>query len=130
MSRERRFFDGLREILLAEARREAPREGCGLIELDRRGFTLLACRNAAEEPETTFLVDPADQLEAMAGIEARGTELFALWHSHPHEGAEPSERDRAFAAGVPELAWWITGLEPESHWLGFPAERRQPPEIQ
>lgn len=76
--------------------------------------------NAAEDPETSFLIDPDEQGSLLERIWARNEELVGIVHSHPRSGPEPSERDRAVAESQPPgLTWVIVGLEPAvDYWFG------------
>lgn len=110
--------------LFGVARQAAPLEACGLLEWDGTRMTVHTLLNVAEDPETSFLCDPYEQRHALTGIFERGTELWALWHSHPTQGALPSERDRSFAKEIGSLQWVIVGLEPAEGeptiWIGHP----------
>lgn len=124
--REKKAIEKVYGVLAAVARAEAPRETCGLIEWDGRAMHLLHCQNVAQEPETSFLLDFEDQLRALEGIERRGTEAWGVFHSHPHEGAAPSVRDREFARLLDhDWQWVIVGLVPRDGadyeiWAGDP----------
>lgn len=128
MKLSRRETKALRAVfpsLQTIAEHEAPRETCGLVEWDGRHMTLRPCENVSYEPETSFVVSARDQDRHMTEIEALGTEFWAVYHSHPHEGAGPSELDRRFAADVPHVRWLIAGLAPEDgtaveFWVGYP----------
>lgn len=108
--------DWLRAELVRRADREAPLEACGLISRaasDARvspgRIALWEAENAAEQPETSFLIAPQAQFDLLASIERYGHTLAGIYHSHAHSGPEPSERDRAIAAGWPGLTWVIVG---------------------
>jgi proteasome lid subunit RPN8/RPN11 len=70
-------------------------EVCGLIGADSTG-TPASCypvENSAATPETRFLLDASQQIEAMRQIRDKGETLFAIYHSHPHSPAQPSPTD-------------------------------------
>lgn len=106
--------------LIEIGRQEAPQEACGLIEWDGHRTTVHRLLNVSDSPEDSFLCDPLEQRRALEEIFDRGTELWALWHTHPSQGSQPSERDRAFAARVGSLRWLIVGLDPVGYWVGRP----------
>lgn len=108
---EHRALRHLIPALRDHATSEAPNECVGLIEWDGTALTLIRLQNVAGEPRTSFLVDPDEQVAALKGIESRGTEFWGILHSHPSEGAHPSELDRRFAENLP-VHWLIVGLEP------------------
>ena len=108
----------LRTEMVALAEQEAPREAVALLSQPKRTpdgqtptVTLHQAKNASEEPETSFLIHPAEQTLLLTEIWRAGEELVGIFHSHPRSSPEPSERDRAIAAGHPQpLTWVIVGL--------------------
>lgn len=110
--------DWLKAELVRRAEREAPLEACGVISAhpgpsDRQGsrIGLWEARNAAQEPETSFVLDPAEQMRILTRIWEGGEDIVGIYHSHPHSSAKPSERDRLVARShlVP-VTWVIVGL--------------------
>jgi [CysO sulfur-carrier protein]-S-L-cysteine hydrolase len=86
-----------REEIVAHARREAPRECCGL--LVGRGGAIeeaVRARNLADAP-TRYFMDPRDHFDALRHARSRGVDVLGFYHSHPHSAAWPSETDRAEA---------------------------------
>lgn len=70
-------------------------EVCGLIGADSQGLPV-SCYpvdNSASTPQTRFLLDASQQIEAMRQIRDKGETLFAIYHSHPHSPAQPSPTD-------------------------------------
>ncbi|OQW74450.1 MAG: hypothetical protein BVN35_10230 [Proteobacteria bacterium ST_bin11] len=70
-------------------------EVCGLIGADKQGMPV-SCYpvdNSASTPQTRFLLDASQQIEAMRQIRDKGESLFAIYHSHPHSPAQPSPTD-------------------------------------
>jgi proteasome lid subunit RPN8/RPN11 len=84
------------ESVIGHAREAAPHECCGLL-LGRGQDVVDAVRtrNAADAPETQFLIDPGEHIAARRAARARGLEIVGFYHSHPGSSAAPSERDRA-----------------------------------
>jgi len=94
-----------RERLIELARAAYPAEGCGLLV----GASLLSgaivrvvdvtsARNRnVERARDRYELDPADQLAAEDAAAARGLDVVGVWHTHPDQGALPSETDRAGA---------------------------------
>ncbi len=112
----------------------APGECCGILTGSRDGSqahveAVHRTANVADEPRTTYEVDPAQQLEIMTACEDRGRDVVGFYHSHPAGPGRPSPTDRARAtwvdhtyvivsleAGHPFVgAWFLTdeGFEPE-----------------
>ncbi len=98
-----------RETVIADARREAPRECCGVL-LGRGEMILEAVpvRNIAEAPDR-FLLDPEQHIRIRREARARGLEVVGFYHSHPHSPPIPSPTDLAEAT-YPECLYAIVGL--------------------
>lgn len=91
-----------------ESRR--PEEACGLLAgwVSREAATVecvIPMRNVLQSANR-YRLDPAEQLEAFAWIEAQGLELVGIYHSHPEGPATPSETDIS-EAGYPQAVYWI-----------------------
>lgn len=86
-------FEDFREEIFAHAREQAPRECCGLIDT---GGTVHRAHNAATG-EAEFAIAAADQFRIFEAMRADGTELAAIYHSHPTTEAYPSPQDIAQA---------------------------------
>lgn len=83
-----------------------PEEGCGLIAgTEGLAQTVYPVRNSLASP-IAYEMEPVEQLEAMLDLENRGLDLLAIYHSHPHGPAEPSETDISMAY-YPEAAYLI-----------------------
>jgi proteasome lid subunit RPN8/RPN11 len=86
-----------------------PDEACGLLGGPTSGAgeptgvvsTVFPCRNA-DASARTYTVDSRDLIKAMRAAEERGDELVAVWHSHTHTDAYPSDTDVRQAV---EPAW-------------------------
>jgi [CysO sulfur-carrier protein]-S-L-cysteine hydrolase len=124
------------EALLAHALAELPAECCGLLagRLSADGtvgdvthhFPLV---NELKSP-TEFLSDPYSMLRADKAIRSEGTDVLAVYHSHPTSDPVPSrkDRERSYSPRVmnliigtketPEVrAWWLTETDYcEAEW--------------
>ena len=92
------------------------KEVCGLLAEDQAAVcSLYRIPNIAEEPETTFFMDPQSQIAALRTMRQYRESLCAIYHSHPHSEAIPSDRDRNMAAypGTTYLILSLLGDEPE-----------------
>jgi [CysO sulfur-carrier protein]-S-L-cysteine hydrolase len=100
------------DAIIAHARKDLPRECCGLLlGTDRRVEHAVPTRNALDSP-TRFLVDPADHFAALRESRARGLAIVGAYHSHPASTPVPSERDVQEAAY--DFIYLIVGLaEPD-----------------
>ena len=101
----RRFHDQI----VQQAFEELPNEACGLIAAtDGTPVRLYRMRNADESP-TTYRLDPKEQLRTFDEIEDEGLDLYAIYHSHTHSEAYPSETDRR-QAFYPEAYYLLVSL--------------------
>lgn len=92
-----------------------PEEGCGLMGgVDFRVERVIPISNAAHRTDR-FRMDPREQIEALASLEADGLELVAIYHSHPQGPAELSSTDLNEAA-YPDSAYLIFS-SPEAGWV-------------
>ncbi len=124
------------EAIIAHARREAPREACGLVaghgERIERVYPVanraeLAVEFFAERglippgrdyrPEAPgsiaverFFMDPEEQFRVLREIEASGLEHLGSYHSHPATEAYPSRTDVELAAFWPGMLLMICSL--------------------
>ena len=99
------------EPFVAQARREAPYEACGLVAGDAAGRPLRyhPMRNVAGRLDW-FEPDPAELLRLTLHLEEAGETLWAICHSHPRSPARPSASDIALAA-YPDTLYLICSLQ-------------------
>jgi len=85
--------------LLAHARREDPRECVGLL-LGVGGVAAeaVALENVANRPEVRYRAEPRQLLAALRKAEEAGSQVMAIYHSHPRGPARPSATDLAEAS--------------------------------
>lgn len=105
------------DAIVEHARREWPRECCGLLI---GGAELISesreARNARES-EVAFLVDPADHFAAIRRARAAGTTVVGAYHSHPRSPATPSPADIR-EANDPQFVHVIVSLAGAEPQLG------------
>ena len=101
------IFSTAAEQIRAHARRDHPREACGLL-LGRAGRIEAAVEapNVAADPACTFEIDPAVLLRVHREARSGGRELLGWYHSHPNGRGEPSAADSARAVEDGKL-WLI-----------------------
>jgi [CysO sulfur-carrier protein]-S-L-cysteine hydrolase len=101
------------EELIEHARDDAPNECCGMLAGSNGRLT--AYFRAANEfaSPMRFQIDSRDQLRITNEIEARGEEIGAIYHSHPHSEAYPSQTDVNLARWWPGVPWLICSLASE-----------------
>jgi proteasome lid subunit RPN8/RPN11 len=99
-------------VILAACQGAHPAEVCGLVGT-RHGIldSAYPVPNVAEATpgRCGFLMDSQGQFRAMCDLKDAGHELGAIYHSHPHTPAIPSEADIALAA-YPEAVHLVVGL--------------------
>ncbi|HEX6130103.1 MAG TPA: M67 family metallopeptidase, partial [Actinomycetota bacterium] len=90
--------------------REFPNESCGLIAAngDGRPVRVYPMRNADASP-VTYRLDGKEQLRVFEEMEANGWDLWAIYHSHTHSEAYPSETDVRLAF-YPEARYILVSL--------------------
>jgi [CysO sulfur-carrier protein]-S-L-cysteine hydrolase len=95
----------MRDQIVAHARRDAPRECCGVIG-GRKGHveTLYPLTNL-DQGTDFYRIDDAELFRVYQQIDGDGGEIVAIYHSHPVSRAYPSPTDVRLAA-------W-----PDAHYL-------------
>ncbi len=111
----------LMDALQGEATRAAPHECCGILLGEAGQITaILPTRNAHPTPTTHFEIDPQALIDAHRAARDGGPEVLGYYHSHPAGPAEPSNTDRAMAAGDGRI-WAIIGSDGETRfWHDLP----------
>lgn len=90
----------LASTIVAHARREQPRECCGLLlGSPSRIADVIPTRNVAEQPDARYIIDPVHHFVAIRLARRRGVQVVGAYHSHVASAARPSpaDRDEAFA---------------------------------
>lgn len=87
-------LDGvLYKEILDQGLREFPNECCGLIAAEAGApVKVFAMKNADASP-ATYRLDGKEQLRIFQEMDDRGWELWAIYHSHTHSEAYPSDTD-------------------------------------
>jgi proteasome lid subunit RPN8/RPN11 len=89
---------GVLEAIAAHARREAPRECCGLLvgDADRIDEAVPAANHAAD-PLRRYQIDPAAFFALAKRVRGTRQSVIGAYHSHPGSAAAPSRTDLAEA---------------------------------
>jgi proteasome lid subunit RPN8/RPN11 len=99
------FFDEMLQHGLAGF----PNEACGLLAgKEGRPVKFFPMTNK-DASTVTYRLDPKEQLRAFDEIDDEGWDLLAIFHTHTHSEAYPSETDRA-QAFYPEAAYLVMSL--------------------
>lgn len=95
--------------IVEQALREFPNECCGLIAAaDGVPTKIFQMRNADASP-VTYRLDGREQLKVFDEMEEQGQDLWAIYHSHTHSEAYPSETDRRLAF-YPDARYLLVSL--------------------
>ncbi len=95
--------------IVEQGLREFPNECCGVIAAaDGVPVKVVPMTNADASP-VTYRLDGKEQLHVFDEIEERGWELWAIYHSHTHSEAYPSETDVKLAF-YPEARYILVSL--------------------
>ncbi len=110
-------FDGVffKEIV-EQGLREFPNECCGVIAgRDGTPVKVYPMKNADASP-VTYRLDGREQLQVFDAMDDEGLELWAIYHSHTHSEAYPSDTDIRLAF-YPDARYMLLSLadrdEPE-----------------
>ena len=103
------------EQLVAQARRDAPNETCGLIGgQDGRAIQIYPLENVDDNPRIRYLADPQELLHAIRDVEeAHEWQVLAIYHSHPASPGYPSPTDVARAFYPDAIYILISLMNPE-----------------
>jgi [CysO sulfur-carrier protein]-S-L-cysteine hydrolase len=119
------------DAMLDHAKAELPAECCGLLAGKiaigvGRVTQYLPLVNALASP-TEYESEPRSMLAAHQAMRASGTDVLAVYHSHPTSDPVPSRRDRErnYSEQVVNLIIGLCGAEPEVRgwWLTADAAR-------
>ena len=100
---------GILEDVIEHARRSYPSEGCGLLVGTQTADRFISMTNVSVSAGRQYEIDPAELIHALRELRGSGERIIAVYHSHPHGPAEPSQTDidRAY---YPEAAHLIVSL--------------------
>jgi proteasome lid subunit RPN8/RPN11 len=101
----------LYDQIVAQARKEAPNECCGIIATkDGKAVAVHPARNVAAQAPLRYEMDGMDQYRIQTAIEDAGHELGAIYHSHTRTEPKPSPTDINLAF-YPEAVYIIVGVK-------------------
>lgn len=97
--------------LLFEAQKSPDTEVCGFVgSRDGRACNIYPIANIADNPESRFEMEPAEQVAAIKSMRERGETMLAVYHSHPDTPPEPSVHDIE-GLGYPDALLFIISLD-------------------
>lgn len=99
--------------ILAHAKREVPREACGLL-VGRDGTVVRAVpTDNADDSPWRYTIPPDQHFAALHAARGDGLAVIGAYHSHPRSAAVPSATDTA--EGFADFVFVIAGLAPDAH---------------
>ena len=96
--------------IVEQGLREFPNECCGVIAADDGVPVKVFQMTNADASPATYRLDGQEQLGVFDEIDDRGWELWAIYHSHTHSDAYPSETDVRLAF-YPEAYYLLLSLQ-------------------
>ena len=100
----------LYDDMLAHAHADYPNECCGLLAGKGSEITKLYRMSNTHHSPVSYFMEPREQFRVFKEMRAEGTELLAIYHSHPHTVAYPSSTDVGLAY-YPDAVYIIISLE-------------------
>ena len=79
--------------IVEQALREFPNEACGLIAAEADVPVRVYPMTNSDASPATYRFDGKEQLKVFDELDDRGWEIWAIYHSHTHTEARPSETD-------------------------------------
>jgi proteasome lid subunit RPN8/RPN11 len=107
-------LDGvLYKEIVEQGLREFPNECCGLIAAEAGVPVKVFPMTNADASPATYRLDGKEQLHVFDELDERGWDLWAIYHSHTHSDAYPSETDTRLAF-YPEARYIVVSLTDRS----------------
>jgi proteasome lid subunit RPN8/RPN11 len=104
--------------LIEHARQKYPLESCGILVGKNGKITRVYSMENIEKSSSSYLMAPEEQLRVFREIEEEGLELSAIYHSHPHSPAFPSQRDVDYAFYLDSLILIISLMDQKVPQIG------------
>jgi proteasome lid subunit RPN8/RPN11 len=104
--------------IIEHASQEYPLESCGILAGKDGKITNFYPMVNTEKSSSSYLMEPKEQLRVFLEIERKRLELSAIYHSHPHTAAFPSQRDVDNAFYPDSLILIISLMEKKAPQIG------------
>lgn len=95
--------------IVEHALREFPNECCGVIAAEAGQPVKVYPMTNVEASPVSYRLDGREQLKVFEELDERGWDLWAIYHSHTHSEAYPSETDVRLAF-YPEARYLLLSL--------------------
>jgi [CysO sulfur-carrier protein]-S-L-cysteine hydrolase len=102
------------DAMIAHCVGDAPNEACGILSGSEATVDAIhPMKNVAERPRVRYLADSEQTVAILRRLRDEGSELLAIYHSHPASPAVPSKADlkQNGYAGLPRII--VSLAEPE-----------------
>jgi len=96
--------------IVEQALREFPNESCGLIAAEGDAAVKVFPMTNTDASPATYRLDGKEQLKVFDELEEHGWDLWAIYHSHTHSEAYPSETDTRLAF-YPDARYLVLSLQ-------------------
>ncbi len=100
----------LLDQIVEHCKQEYPGEACGILAGNGKTIKKIYRMTNTDKSSITFFMDPREQFAAVRDMRSSGMEMAAIYHSHPHSQAHPSERDIELAF-YPDVIYIIVSLQ-------------------
>ena len=100
--------------MIDHARQQAPLEACGIVAGKDGVATRFYPTENAERSPVRYSIPAREILRILRELDARGEDLYAIFHSHPATEAYPSATDVRFAY-YPDSYYLILSLAQPQH---------------
>jgi len=101
------------DAIIAHASEGFPLEVCGILGGNDGVVSSFFRMTNADRSNEHFMMEPREQFAVMKELRAMGLELLAIYHSHPHSPAFPSQRDVDHAFYPDSLILIISLMDPK-----------------
>jgi len=95
--------------IVGQGLREFPNECCGVIASEADVPVKVIPMTNADASPVTYRLDGMEQLRVFDELDERGWDLWAIYHSHTHSEAYPSETDIRLAF-YPDARYLLVSL--------------------
>jgi proteasome lid subunit RPN8/RPN11 len=99
--------------IVEQALREFPNECCGVIAAEGGVPVKVFPMTNADASPVTYRLEGKEQLRVFNELDERGWDLWAIYHSHTHSEAYPSETDVRLAF-YPDARYILVSLQDRS----------------
>ena len=98
------------EEMIYHAKEDFPLECCGILAGKDDSISHIYRMKNTDSSKVSYLMDPKEQLKVFKEMRILGTEIRAIYHSHPNHPAYPSMTDVELAF-YPEVVYIIVSID-------------------